>query len=217
MNEPRASMRAHADFDIRSPLRGYFRIIHDVLVEPETFFQTVRGGSLRGPTLFVCVTGALVSVLVSPFVLLGLVLALSRIAQLQPEQMDSLWRIVAFSIAVLVLPPFIGILASLFATLAWHPVVALSVGIGRGSGFRETYRICAYLSVFYVVGQLVPLIGPIAALAVLAYAGVGGVKGAHETTRKRARISVLIPLLLILLFFFLAIFVVSYAKSPAGF
>jgi hypothetical protein len=162
-------------------------------------------------------TGVLVSVLVSPFVLLGLVLAFSRIVQFRSDQMDSVWRIVVISIAVLVLPPFAGILATLFATLMWHPFVALSVGIGRGSGVRETYRICAYLSTFYVVGQLVPLIGPLAALAIMAYAGVGGVKGAHDASRYRAGISILIPMLLILLFFFLAFIVVGYSGSPAGF
>jgi hypothetical protein len=42
--------------------------------------------------------------------------------------------------------PFLFVGAAL-----WHPLVALSIGIGRGAGFRETYRITAYSSVLYIL------------------------------------------------------------------
>ena len=87
------------------------------------------------------------------------------------------------------------------ATL-WHPFVALSIGIGRGSGFRETYRITAYSSVLYILGSFVPFVGPLVALVAALYGSVHGVKGAHETTMvpgHHLRLGALIILIFLLL------------------
>jgi hypothetical protein len=66
MSEPRDFGRAHADYDIHSPFRSYLRVCRDLIVEPEAFFGTVRGGSLWRPTLLVFVTYLLVSLLLAP-------------------------------------------------------------------------------------------------------------------------------------------------------
>jgi hypothetical protein len=94
--------------------------------------------------------------------------------------------------------------------------VAVSVGIGRGHGFRETYRIGTYQSLPYVLGSLVPFIGILVALGGMAYVGVLGVKGAHGASLKRAIISVAIPLILILLLFIGAIVTVVIITSNAS-
>jgi hypothetical protein len=89
--------------------------------------------------------------------------------------------------------------------------VALSIGIGHGSGFRETYRITAYSSVLYILGSFVPFVGPLVALVAALYVSVHGVKGAHETTTvpgHHLRLGPLIILIISLLAVLIAAFFV---------
>jgi hypothetical protein len=78
----------------------------------------------------------------------------------------------------------------------WHPFVAISVVVGRGAGFRETYKIAAYQSLPYMAGNLIPLLGFLVAVGGMSYLGVFGVMGAHGTATTRAIISVVITLVL---------------------
>lgn len=210
--------RSYADFNIRSPFRSYLRTVRDVLVEPEQFFRTIRGSGLWGPTLFVLITYALIPILVAPFILLSLILAISHTEQLNPNQTDAVWQLLLFSFTVLILVPLGGILITVVGTLLWHMFVLIFVGPGRGEGYRETYRIGAYLSLPYLISNLIPLIGPILALGVTGYVGVAGVKGAHSTTKVRAAMSVFLPMFLGISALLLTTFVlVASVDPPAGF
>ena len=220
MTEPRNPVRAHVDYDIRSPFRSYFRGARDLVVEPEAFFRAVRDGSLWGPTQFVFATYLLVLLPVAPFFLLFLATMFSRLANLDSSAATSLSirEIVGLAAPFLaiVLTPFFGVLGTFVGALIWHPFVALSVGPGCGAGFRETYRITAYQSLPYVVGGLIPLLGFFVALGGMSYVGVFGVKGAHGTTTTCAIVSVAIPLVLtFLLFIALVIVAIAIATSAS--
>ena len=119
-------------------------------------------------------------------------------------------------VAILVLGTLGGVLGTLVGALIWHLFVAISVGIGRGAGFRETYRIGAYLSMPYVLGSFVPLIGILLAMGGMAYVGVFGVKGAHGASTARAVVSVAIPLALTFLLFVGAIVIPVIISSNAS-
>ena len=165
MTETRDPARARVDYDIRSPFRSYFRVARAIVVEPEAFFRTTRGGGLWGPTQFVFVTYLLVSLLLAPLFLIVLIPMISRLANFDPSGADALSSseiVMAITplLLALILTPFGGVLGTFLGALLWHPFVAVSVGIARGGGFRETYRIGAYQSLPYVVGGLIPLIGP---------------------------------------------------------
>ena len=120
-------------------------------------------------------------------------------------------------VAVLVIAVFFRHLPALWRALLfvgatlWHPFVALSIGIGHGSGFRETYRITAYSSVLYILGSFVPFVGPLVALVAALYVSVHGVKDAHETTMvpgHHLRLGPLIILIISLLAVLIAAFFV---------
>lgn len=115
--------------------------------------------------------------------------------------------------AVFILTPFAGVLGTFVGALIWHPFVALFVGVGCGSGFRETDRIGAYQSVLYVSGNFVPIIGPVLALGAMSYVGVLGVKGAHETSTARAGVAIVVPFALTFLLFVAAL-VLANDVSP---
>lgn len=202
------------DFDPRSPLRSYFRVTRNLAVEPERFFRAVRGGGLWGPTLFAFATYLLVS-------LLSVVSFASLLVLFSPDTWAfavtgpwSFWLIMAAS---LILTPFAGVLGVFVGALIWHPFVTPSVGIGRRAGFRETYRIGAYPSLPYVLGGLIPFVGPFLALGAMSYVGVFGVKGAHGANTARAIISVAVPLVLTFLLFivmFVAFFALANDATP---
>jgi hypothetical protein len=148
MTGERGPTRTFADYDIRSPLRGYIRVGRDLIVEPEAFFRGVRGGGLWGPTQFVFATYLLVTLLAAPLFLLTLAMILSKFegsgfggaGSLSGTELVGL----AAPFLAIVLTPFGGVLGTFVGALIWHPFVAISVGGGRGAGFRETYRIAAY-------------------------------------------------------------------------
>jgi hypothetical protein len=81
----------------------------------------------------------------------------------------------------------------------WHPFVAISVVVGRGAGFRETYRIAAYQSLPYMAGNLIPLLGFLVAVGGMSYLGVFGVMGAHGTATTRDHLRVITLVLTFLL------------------
>jgi hypothetical protein len=200
MTSRRDPARTFADYDIRSPLRSYIRVGRDLIFEPEAFFGAVRGGSLWGPTQFVFATYLLVTLIVAPIFLLALVMMFSRFASsvfggAGSPSASELFGLAAPLLAI-VFTPFFGVLGTLVGALIWHPFVALAVGVGRGAGFRKTYRIAAYQALPYIVGGFVPLLGFLASLVGMSYLGVFGVKGAHRTTTARAIISVVIPVVL---------------------
>jgi hypothetical protein len=219
VSEPRGSVRAYADFDVRSPFRSYFRVCHYLIVEPEAFFRAVRGGSFWRPTLFVFATYLLVSLLFAPFFLVLLAMMISRSASLPNDAFASLSgpELITLTAPLLafILAPFGGVLGTFVGALIWHPFVAPSVGIGRGRGFRETYRIAAYQSLPYVLGNFVPVLGIFLAVGGMSYVGVFGVRGAHDASTKRAIIAVVIPLVLTFLLFVAAIATVVVLSNDA--
>ena len=114
----------------------------------------MRSGCYGGPTLFV-LAGHLVlslptTIYMLPFVLL---LAVSIISQ-EGYEVAGFVLVAVLVIAVFFLVTFqiFGVPFFFVGATLWHPFVALSIGIGHGSGFRETYRITAYSSVLYILG-----------------------------------------------------------------
>ena len=177
----------------------------------------MRGGSLWGPSQFVFATYSLVTLIVTPLFLLGPVLVFSRLASsplanaAAPSGLELVGLAAPF-LAVL-LTPFCGVLGTFVGALVWHPFVAISVGVGRGAGFRETYRIAAYQSLPYIAGNLIPLLGFLFSVGGMSYLGVFGVKGAHGASTTRAIISVFVPLLLTFLPFVGALIVTVMIMS----
>ena len=172
----------------------------------------MRSGCYGGPTLFVLaelVLSLLTTIYMLPFVLL---LAVSIISQ-EGYEVAGFVLVAVLVIAVFYLVTFqiFGVPFFFVGATLWHPFVALSIGIGHGSGFRETYRITAYSSVLYILGSFVPFVGPLVALVAALYVSVHGVKGAHETTMvpgHHLRLGPLIILIISLLAVLIAAFFV---------
>jgi hypothetical protein len=148
MTEPRDPASAHTDFDIRSPFGSYFRVAQDLVLKPEAFFRAVRGGSLWGPTFFVFVTYLLPSLVT---LLIFVPVLIYTVPPFLREQFDLgvggiVVLLLVMVVAILILGTLGGVLSTLVGALIWHLFVAISVGIARGAGFRETYRIGAYQS-----------------------------------------------------------------------
>lgn len=165
------------------------------------------------PTLFALITYSVIPVLVAPVILLSIALAFSRTMQFGPEQADAAWNLLLFALMALFLAPVGGVLFTLIGTLFWH----IFVGPRRQAGFKETYRIGAYLSLPYLVSSFLPLIGLVLALGVTGYVGTAGIRGAHDTTKARAAMSVFVSMLFgISASFLFAFILVASMDPPAG-
>ena len=168
----------------------------------------MRSGCYGGPTLFVLaelVLSLLTTIYMLPFVLL---LAVSIISQ-EGYEVAGFVLVAVLVIAVFYLVTFqiFGVPFFFVGATLWHPFVALSIGIGHGSGFRETYRITAYSSVLYIF-SFVPFVGPLVALVAALYVSVHGVKDAHETTMVPGHQLRLGPLIILIISLLIAAFFV---------
>lgn len=202
MEQPSAE-RPRRDFDPRSPLKSFFWATRYMLLEPERFFRVTRGGGHGPPTLYLLAALLVVGAISALFLLLFLLLAGIPLAR--EEGFATTAGTLAVAVVVLVAffligLPLLGALFAFLGALYWHPFVALSVGIGQGAGFRETYRVTAYANGLTQLASLpasfVPLVGPLLALGLAMYVGIFGIKGAHGTTTARAVVSVVVPSIL---------------------
>ena len=153
------------EFDPQSPLASALAVIRGVLFSPLGFYRGFEAeGSLREPTLFVLLVGAVTG-------LLGAAVALLSNALFGEVGAGDVWSAVLEGLLFALLSPVgVGVAAGVY-------LLALRTFVGKVGSFGEVYRIAAYafgaLILFWI-----PIVGAFAvtyAFMVLMAIGIGSV------------------------------------------
>jgi hypothetical protein len=160
------------EFDLQRPLASAVAVIRTVLFSPRSFYLNFKvEGSLKEPTVFVLLVGAVSGIL-------GAAVALSSNVLFGDLDAGDLRAAVVDAVLFAALSPVgVGVAAVIY-------LLSIRTFVGKVSGFTEIYRMAAYAAAVLVLAWI-PILGAFAftyALMVLMGIGIQSVYGTSLMT-----------------------------------
>ena len=182
----------------RGMLPALFETIRLFLLEPTSAFTAMgRTGGLGGPLFYYVILGS-----VAGMAAIFYQAVWQSVGTAEPsgsEAMLASWMSspVIIGASIVMLPLYV-IFEVFVSSLLTHGALLLVGGARRP--FQATFRVVSYAGGSSYVLQLLPLIGVLAAMAGNLVLKVIGLAVVHEISRTRAAVAVILPALLLLLF-----------------
>jgi hypothetical protein len=184
----------------------FWRTVKMVMGDPSEAFRMMRRDDGLGDPLIFAMCGGLVGGLISAVYnsllnvgMVGLMSGIGGMGGMGGRQQAAMGGMLALQIVWnFFLGAVMGTVGTLIAIFIHSAIVHLFLMLAKGANqsFETTVRVMSYVSGTTALLQIIPIIGPFVILIVSVVYEIIGLAEAHETTKGKTALAVLLPLIL---------------------
>jgi hypothetical protein len=190
----------------RKSTSTFWRTFKTIMGDPFGAFRMMRRDDGLGDPLIYAMCGGLVGGLISAVYnsllnvgMVGIMGGLGGMGGMGGRQQAAMGGMLVFQIVWnFVLGALMGTVGTVIAVFLRAAIVHLFLMLAKGANqsFETTVRVVSYVSGATALLQIIPIVGPFVIFVVSLVYEIIGLAEAHETTKGKAAIAVLVPLIL---------------------